>query len=507
VNAEAVPVPVARHSGRLARAWRSFLALGVGNYGALGVGLLVNVLLARRLGTEQYGRLALMLMASQVLLLTAVNWSHAGFVRFGAQEFAANGGVVETLWTRLGIVLPTAGVGIAIMALGRHWLAAYLGIPPIGVWLIMLHFVAACAITIVGAVLQASDQMARYGVCLFLDKAMMLCCVVIFPAAWIGNPVRVVGCYAASSLAVATWGISAVGFRKLRPMLPSRAAYRTMALFSAPLLLSSWAGLFGTNWFDLIILKRYVPMSGIGVYSLATQLSGVVQQITVIFSTLLLPHLSVMVAEGQDARIRTFVERLLPYWLLGTSVLFVVIVLAARVGLVLVFGRAFAAAAPVLATLMAATSALALFNACAPLVTAYGSTWTLTAIILLSAASNVVLDLILIPPFGVVGSALATVLAYATSAILVLVFVQRRVGGRVLRLSWLGAPVIVATISFAVFDGVWFYAGAPIAVAASVLALVWSFGLFGDDDVVFLKELRVPMPFGGRGASLLGWRL
>ena len=48
-------------------------------------------------------------------------------------------------------------------------------------------------------------------------------------------------------------------------------------------LLSSWAGLFGTNWFDLIILKRYVPISGIGVYSLATQLAGVVQQITVIF--------------------------------------------------------------------------------------------------------------------------------------------------------------------------------------------------------------------------------
>ena len=53
-----------------------------------------------------------------------------------------------------------------------------------------------------------------------------------------------------------------------------------------------------------------------------------------------------MVAESQEARIRTFVERLLPYWLLGTSVLFSAILLGARVGLVLVFGRAFGGAAP-----------------------------------------------------------------------------------------------------------------------------------------------------------------
>lgn len=470
------------------------------------VGLGINVLLARRLGTEQYGRLALMLMASQVLLLTAVNWSHAGFVRFGSREFASSGVVTETLWMRLGIVFPAAALGAIAIALGRYRLSAYLEIPSAGVWLILLHFVSACAVSVVGAMFQASDRMARYGVCLFLDKTVMLVCVAILPSAWMTNPLLVLGCYAASSLSVATWGLWTVGFRTLRPVLPSRDGYRAMVLFSIPLLLSSWAGLLGTNWLDLVILKRYVPLSDIGMYSLATQLAGVVQQITVIFSTLLLPHLSVMVAAGQEDRIRRFVERLLPYWLLGTSVLFCVILLGARAGLVLVFGRAFSGAAPVLAVLMLATSALALFNACAPLVTAYGSTWTLTGICLLSAVTNLVLDLALIPRFGVVGSAAATVLAFGTSAILVLFFVQKRVGGRVLRLGWLGAPVLVACICYMFLDGMWFYAGTPIAAAASVLALVSGFRLFHDEDVVFLKELHLPMPFGLGAGSRLGWR-
>lgn len=481
---------------QLTRTWRSFLALGAGNYGAMAIGLAINVLLARRLGTEQYGRLALLLMASQVLLLVAVNWSHVGFVRFGSREFASKGAVTETLWIRLGIVLPVAGLGAIGIALARQPLADYLGIPPAGVWLILVHFVAACALSIIGAVFQASGQMSRYGVCLFLDKAVMLLLVVALPAVWIGGPLAVLGCYAASSLSVAIWGVSVVGARALRPAFPPPSAYRHMVLFSAPLLLSSWAGLFGTNWFDLVILKWYVPMPDIGMYSLATQLAGVVQQITVIFSTLLLPPLSVMVAEGQDARIRMFLERLLPYWLLGTSMLFSLILIGARAGLPLVFGESFSGAAPVLALLMVATSGLGLFNACAPLVTAYGATWVLTGISFLFALANIVLDLILIPRFGIAGSALATALAYGMAAVLILIFLQRRAGGKVLRLGWLPVPVLVACACFMLLDGVWFYLTALLAVVINVLVLIGAFRIFRKEDAVFLKELHVPMPLG-----------
>lgn len=72
--------------GTLARAWRSLFVLGVGNYGALATGLVVNVVITRRLGTEHYGRMALMLMASQLLLFLSVNWTHTGFVRFGSRS-------------------------------------------------------------------------------------------------------------------------------------------------------------------------------------------------------------------------------------------------------------------------------------------------------------------------------------------------------------------------------------------------------------------------------------
>jgi O-antigen/teichoic acid export membrane protein len=478
---------------RLADAGRNFLALGFGNYGAMAVGLGVNVLLTRGLGTEGYGRLALMLMASQVLLLMTMNWTYTGFVRFASREFSSSRTVGGALWARLAIVVPAAALGILAMVFARGPLAAYLDVPPIGIALIVVHFAAISALSLIGAVFQATDRMARYGVCLFLDKAVMFVCIVALPASWATSPAVVLACYAGSSMSVAIWGVWAVGLRVLRPVFPMQPAFRQMVLFSAPVLLSTWAGLLGANWFDLMILRWYVPVSSIGVYSLATQLAGMVQQITVIFSTLALPSLSVMLVEGQDTRIKMFVERLLPYWLLGTSLLFSVVLIGARVGIPFVFGQSFGDAVPIFALLMVATSALALFNSFAPLIAAYGSMWALTGICLASALANVALDLLLIPPFGVVGSALATILAYGTSAVLVVTFVQRKLGGRVFRLGWLSAPVFVSCVCFAMLDGVWFYVGTPVAAAMTGGALVGAFRLFRGDDAAFLKDLRLPL--------------
>ena len=234
-----------------------------------------------------------------------------------------------------------------------------------------------------------------------------------------------------------------------------------MLAFSAPLLLTSWAGVFGTSWFDLVILKQYVPMSGLGVYSLSTQLAGVAQQVTVIFATLMLPEVSVMVSGGQNARIKTLMERLLPYWLLAISMLFGLVLLLSRVVVPVVFGQTYVDAPGVLALLMLASTTLALHNACTPLVTAYGETWVLTGVAFASITVNIAMDLFLIPRYGIAGSAVATVLAYTTSTLIVGYVVQRRTGGRILRLLWLGTPVLTVYAAFSLLDGLWFYPPSP----------------------------------------------
>jgi O-antigen/teichoic acid export membrane protein len=202
-----------------------------------------------------------------------------------------------------------------------------------------------------------------------------------------------------------------------------------------------------------------------------------------------------------------FIERLLPYWLLGSSVVFSLVLLGGRAGVPFIFGPAYAGAIPVLALLMVASCAFALFSACLPLVSAYGSTWVLSGICLISAVVNVALDLLLIPGFGINGSAVATVVTYSTSAVLALNVVEKKTGAKVLRLVWLATPALVACACSVLLEGLWFYPAALGLGAISVAALVRAFRLFRGDDAAFLDDLHLRVPFGLRASLFAAKRL
>src|SRR4051812_6855132 len=95
--------------------FRNFLFVGAGNYAAMAVSLAINAVLTRRLGLEQFGHLALLLTASQVLALVAINWTHTALVRFGAQEFARSSSIARTFWARVWMVAPWLALIAAIM--------------------------------------------------------------------------------------------------------------------------------------------------------------------------------------------------------------------------------------------------------------------------------------------------------------------------------------------------------------------------------------------------------
>ena len=447
-------------------------------------------MLTRRLGVEQFGHLALLVTASQVFALLGVNWTHTALVRFGAQEFAASGSVASAFWTRIWIVLPWLAMAVAVILAGGQYVAGYLMIPRVGLFVVLGQFAASFVLLTAGGVFHARNAMRDYGLVLFLDKAVMgLLLLALLGSSWTGSPLAIVSMYAASSTVVAGWALTRVGLGSLLPMTFNRQAVRAMLAFSLPLLLSSWVGLFGTNWVDIFIIKKYRPLSEVGFYSLGTVLAGVVQQVTIIFSTLLLPQLSVMVGNGEHEKIRVFVERFLPYWFLATTVLFAVVVLVADPLVPLIFGRAFSPAASVLAMLMVAACALALFNAFSPLMSAFGATWALTGFCLASGVVNVAMDLMLIPAYGVKGAALATVVAYATSAALVLVYVQRRLEQNVFRLGLLALPVVVVCGCFLTLGTVRFYL---LAIPAGILIVFWlmhRFQLFRGEDAMFIGSL------------------
>lgn len=468
---------------------RGFLAVGAGNYGALVLSLAINVVLTRRLGVEQFGLLALLLMVSQILLLLTGNWMHVGFIRFGSQEFAKHGAIVQAFWARLSIMAPLLALAAAVLLGARAPLSAYLGIPEWGLALVFLHFLLAYVLNSLGAVFQARQEMSQYGAVMFFEKGASLALVALLPASWVSHPLTVIGCYAASAMLLSAWAVAVLGRKTFLPVVLDPSVSRALLRFSLPFVLTTWIGLFGNNWLDLILLKWFRSVSEVGLYALAGQLAGVIQQVTITFSTLLLPHFSVLVGNADERGIRTFLDRVLPYWFLATSVLFGVALLAVGPLVPLIFGEAFAAALPALAILIVASSALSLFNAFDPLLSAYGATVALAKVFVLSVSVKVLLSWLLIPQWGINGAAFSTVCGYAVCALSTMFLVQRKTGSRIMMLALFGAPVVVVCASVLYLPERY----APIAAlaggAACLYAVSTRFQLFQSEDRKLLKGI------------------
>ena len=324
---------------------------------------------------------------------------------------------------------------------------------------------------------------------MFFEKAASLALVTLLPASWISHPLTVIGCYAASALLLSAGTVAVLGRKAFLPVVLDSSVSRALLRFSLPFVLTSWVGLIGTNWLDFILLKWSRSVSEVGLYALAGQLAGVIQQVTITFSTLLLPHFSILVGNADERRIRLFLDRVLPYWFLATSVLFGVVLLTAVPLLPLIFGEAFAGALPALAILIAASSALALYNAFDPLISAYGATVALAKVFVLSVSVKVILSWLLIPQWGISGAAFSTVCAYTVCALFTMFLVQRKTGSRIMSLGLFALPVGVACACLLLLPREYALIAALLSGGGGLYAVATRFQLFQSENRKFLRDI------------------
>ncbi len=460
--------------------------MAAGNYAAIAISFATSVVLTHSLGTVEYGRLALLLTVSQILAFLVSQWTLTAVVQYGAREFASKASLARTFWSRTVLALPWLGVAAAAFVVFGAEIARLLDIPTWGVWLVFAHFVLAAAVGTASSVLQAMNRMPRYGVGLVLDRAIALFLVLALLRLGSLDALRALACYTASSAVVAVFLYASIGRRPLRPIRADRAHVSTMWRFSLPVVASQWLGLFGTQWTDYLVIRRYLAVEELGLYSLAYQLAGVLQQITSIVATLMLPRYSLLALAGNDAQLRRILGRLLPYWLLTYALALCIALAFAPFAIGIVFGDGFAGTASPFALLIVASIELAIFNTFSSLLTGYERMWPLTLSVIASAAVNIGLDLALVPQFGISGAALSTVAAYGTSAVVALATARVQLGLPVLRYAAFVLPVAVAYAASVTLSG-WTAGVASVALGAVVtLAVARAFGLRPREDLAAL---------------------
>lgn len=374
-------------------------------------------LATRMLGSAGYGGIAAMLAASQCISQVAVQWTALSVSRYGCEEFVQTGRVARTFWTRLLILVLNL---LLVLVTSAWWLppmARWLTIPPAAHPLILTHFLATAFWVHVQQTLQATKLPRLHGTLLAAERAQIVLILVALFFVGRASLLSVMWAYILAPLSA-----SGIGLWRLRALVSGlgfdRSLLKQILRFSLPLVPYSVVGYLFTNHLDAFFITRFLSKSHLGIYAVAYQLMGTLMQLPVLAGSLLLPLFVTLQVNGREDPVIRYLRDVLPLLTLVWSTLCAI---AAAVGGILapyIFGASFREVTWLLFPLMAAAAfAGPWLMGFAPASNAQSATYITTAIGAAAAVTNVALNVLLIPRFGLLGCAWATVAAYGVMSL------------------------------------------------------------------------------------------
>ena len=204
--------------------------------------------------------------------------------------------------------------------------------------------------------------------------------------------------------------------------------YQTREWVAASLPMMSLGGLMLTNQLvDQFIIAGWCPHAEIGRYSVAARVASVVAFFPMAAGASLTPRFAAMYAEGK----RKVLQRLLTVStriVFVASLLFALILIGARQPILSLFGPEFVSASGVLVLLSLGFVLHAGFGPVGVLLVMAGQERISLVWMIIASVLNVILDLALIPRFGIVGAAAATVATAAMSRTILTIVARKRLG-------------------------------------------------------------------------------
>lgn len=367
--------------------------------GVVGLRAVALLVIAGELGPRRQGEVAL----AQAIALVGGAVANCGLevslVRSSAVP-ELRPGAAGAFWTHALLLTLATSVAVAALALAGD------GTGAVAAGLVAL---AGTVVTRLAAGCALGEERARSYALLMLTPAVaFLAAVVVLAAAGSLTTRAALAVLAVAPVAAALVLLPFVA-RWLRPSLlkrPWRAEpYRTgFAAFPGALAHTTSARL------DQLVIAVFLPRSDLGLYSVAVAASELTTLPAEATGNVVLAHASAGRLEGRRTVTRAAAE---------TAVL-----AAAAVPAYILFVKAvlprYEDSLPLFLVLLPGAAALATGRVLAAYLAGLGRVWATSRIALITAAATVALDLALIPSAGVVGAAVASSLAYAMAAVLLL---------------------------------------------------------------------------------------
>ncbi len=398
----------------------------------------------QNLGAEGNGGIMAVIVASQIALVF-VNWTAISVIRFGIDEFVETASVARTFWTRFIILAVNLAVVLAFSPLWFQPLTSWLKLSPTSFWLVIGYFTVSALWLHLQQGLQAAKMLRSQGLLLMVERMLTLSGLIVLTTTGTIDFQSAVICYI-----VAPTIMLVVGIFQLRSVIFTQFSFRKqefrrLLIYSLPLIPYGFVGYFSGSYLDAIFITSYLSTADLGVYSLAIQINGIAMQVPTLANTLLLPLFVTLQAETGKERSFSYFRNVVPGLVLMWGLASTAFAFGCYFAIPLIYGSPFSPAAVPVWILLSAT---VVWIPIALGYSALANTVSATHIPLVSAIAssgvNVAANFILIPRYGMIGCAIATLLAFTATVLMFAALLKRSAQ---MPISWTFLACIPSVIS------------------------------------------------------------
>lgn len=396
----------------------------------LGVSFLAKAIIARFLGPVNYG--AVSLGVTTLGLLSTL--SLLG-LQFGIGRYLPRFDTVEdrkgVIVSGFQIALPVSVLCGIIVAAFANPIATYAFTDPsvapfIRVFGLAIPFAVLMKLTIgiIQGIQQVAPRVIVQNITLPVTRFTAVAIVIAASAGAIG----VATAYALAYVVAALIGLCFVlKYTSLRSdVTPTRMHYELLS-FSAPLIVSAVMG-FVLSDLDTFMLGYFSGTGDVGIYNVVYPIAQLLTVGLSSFSFLFMPIISELEAEGATYEVKKIYQIVTKWIFMATFPMFVIIALFPEMTIKITFGQEYMAGSLTLSLLSVAYFSHAIAGPNVNSLIAIGHTrqimWDNIAVGIL----NVILNLVLIPPFGYLGAGGATAISYITLNFLYSIQLYRETG-------------------------------------------------------------------------------
>lgn len=265
-------------------------------------------------------------------------------------------------------------------------------------------------------------------------------------------------------------------FPIIKTKIKSISTQKELLSYSLPLVLSSIIGLI-LSWTDTIMLGAYKTAEIVGLYNAALPTASLMLLFPTAILSLFLPVITRDYANNRIENIKKTYASTTKWIFIANFPALLIMVFFSQNIISLLFGGNYATAAPALSILAVGYFITSLANASGAILDMHKKTKLILKISVLTAVGNVLLNSLLIPPYGMIGGAIATSFSLVFGAILVTYHARKNINVSAYNLTMLKIVIVGSVMMYALYFGLHQFYNTiptfPAIVGTIILAIIY----------------------------------